>query len=114
MNQPIRDDDMVSVPRGLLAAARYAIRNKMASPNVYAKLGDYALRNGAPAMDVQDVLDEELATVTADRDIKAANLQLLVDKVLADPDCLWAEHEMAAEANAMWDEIVELARGLKQ
>ena len=112
MNQPIRDDDMVSVPRGLLAAARYAIRNKMASPNVYAKLGDYALRNGAPAMDVQDVLDEELAAVTADRDIKAANLQLLVDKMLAFGDLPVDARE--SEFLDLCDEAVELARGLKQ
>jgi hypothetical protein len=109
-------EDLVQVPRGLLGAARYAIKNKVDAPNVYAQLGEYAYQGSQrePAgLDAQHVLDEQLSTLQADRDIKAANLQLLVEKVL-----MWevqdSAFQVAPELQAEFNETMTLARGLKQ
>lgn len=39
---PVLDDDMVSVPRGLLGSAMHAIRRQVEAPNTLAKLREYA------------------------------------------------------------------------
>lgn len=55
---------------------------------------------------------EQLSVVTTDRDIKAANLQLLVDKVLA-YDGL-DDHASVEDAVLAYAGMIELARSLKQ
>jgi hypothetical protein len=59
------------------------------------------------------VLYEEARTIEIDRDIKATNLQLLVDAVL-----MWETQssvfKVAPEVQPQWDELLVLARGLKQ
>lgn len=44
--EPVRDDDMVAVPRGLLASAMFAIRRQVEAPNTLAKLREYAHGEG--------------------------------------------------------------------
>lgn len=55
---------------------------------------------------------DDVEPVIADRDVKAANLQLLVEKVLAFGDLPGDARE--SEFLDLCDEAVELARGLKQ
>lgn len=116
-------EDLVPVPRGLLGAARYAIKNKVDAPNVYAQLGDYAYQgreHEQAGLDAQNALDEQLSTLQADRDIKAANLKSLVDMVLDYAD--FAEQfadgppydDAGKKADEMWTGVIALARGLKQ
>lgn len=86
-----------------------------------------ALRHGEPWRDMvgdglvlamaQEI--EQLRLVQVDRGIKAANLQLLVEKVLdykeaRDSAVGGPDHIDAYEAERLFDEIVSLARGLKQ
>lgn len=72
-----------------------------------------ALREIGGLCEEHDSIVDQLAAVTADRDIKAANLQLLVDKVLA-----WevrdSSFQLAPEVEPQFNELIELARGLKQ
>lgn len=58
-------------------------------------------------------IQEHLAAVTTDRDIKAANLQLLVDKVLAF-DAVLEQSTDAIDILQRWQDVEELARSLKQ
>lgn len=103
-------EDGVFVPRGLLGAARYAILHKCAAPNTYAKLGEYVYPNGnASDADVLLVADKEARQIEVDRDIKAANLQLLVDKVLETIPCI----DDVADCVELRG-LDELARSLKQ
>lgn len=63
------------------------------------------------------VLHEDVEPIIADRDIKAANLQLLVDKVLDFDAREQGDIDAIAFMDSVekdWTEIVELARGLKQ
>lgn len=46
---PVLSDDLVSVPRGLLGAAIYAIRNQVAAPNTLAKLQEHAMSRAVVA-----------------------------------------------------------------
>ena len=62
--------------------------------------------------DVYVVPAEDLDLVTTDRDIKAANLQLLVEKVLA-YDAL-GDTASVGDLATGYEDIVELARSLKQ
>lgn len=62
---------------------------------------------------------EVLALVQVDRDIKAANLQLLVDKVLDYKEAVESaaggpDHIDTYEAERLLDDTVALARSLKQ
>lgn len=61
----------------------------------------------------RDTALDQLALVTTDRDIKAANLRLLVEKVL-----VWAVQDsvfqVAPEVQPQWDELMSFARSLKQ
>lgn len=107
-------EDGVFVPRGLLGSARYAILHKCDAPNTYAKLGEYVYPNGNMAdVDVLVDADESVRAMLADRDIKAANLQLLVERVL-----MWevqdSAFQVAPELQAESNETMALARGLKQ
>lgn len=64
--------------------------------------------------------EQALALVTTDRDIKAANLQLLVEKVLAyEESCTRCEDQGndgadVYEAGLLWSDLLNLARSLKQ
>ena len=103
-------EDLVLIPRGLLGSARYAIKNKVDAPNTYAQLGAYAYRGvEAGVLDVVNPVDEAAALIEVDRDIKAANLQLLVEKVLAAVPCI----DDVADCVEL-RELEELARSLKQ
>lgn len=85
----------------------------------------YAFVEGHPAemVELQDgeyVSYEEVEPIVADRDIKAANLRLLVEKVLAyDTEAdLLEDHEEGGgvdhvEIMTTYDRMVRLARGLK-
>ena len=59
------------------------------------------------------VLYEDVEPIVADRDIKAANLQLLVEKVL-----MWevqdSAFQVAPELTPHFNELFALARSLKQ
>ena len=100
-------EDSVIVPRGLLGSARYAILHKCDAPNTYTKLGEYIYPNGNTVdVDALITVDDATRTMCVDRDIKAANLQLLVEKVLAYCHTGSTQEDYAA--------MVELARGLKQ
>ena len=73
------------------------------------------------APDGEYVLYEDVEPIIADRDVKAANLQLLVEKVLAyDTEAdLLEDHEEGGgvdhvEIMTAYDRMVRLARGLKQ
>jgi hypothetical protein len=59
------------------------------------------------------VLYEDVEPIISDRDIKAANLKLLVEKVL-----MWevqdSAFQVAPELQAEFNETMALARGLKQ
>ena len=64
----------------------------------------------APDGSSEYVLYEDVEPIVADRDIKAANLQLLVEKVLV------VEREWCGET-ALWGDVkplFDLARSLKQ
>lgn len=63
---------------------------------------------------------EDVEPLVADRDIKAANLQLLVEKVLA-YDAFAAQFvdgppydNAGKDADNMWDQLLDLARSIKQ
>jgi hypothetical protein len=105
-------EDLVPVPRGLLGAARYAIKNKVDAPEVYAQLGDYAYQgreHEQAGLDAQHLIDEQLSTLQADRGIKAANLKTLVDMVLA----IEVNSQDNFDPYTVRDAIA-LAQGLKQ
>ena len=74
--------------------------------------GDYSDDEVQQAWEVWQGAREELATVTADRDVKAANLQLLVEKVL-EIDTTEVAGDTEGYENAIYDAI-QLARSLKQ
>jgi hypothetical protein len=66
-----------------------------------------------------DRLSEQLSTLQADRDIKAANLKLLVETALAYKDARDSavggpDHIDTYEADRLFDGLIALARGLKQ
>ena len=71
------------------------------------------LKTADPLCAEHDSIVDQLDTVTADRDIKAANLQLLVEKVLA-----WevqdSAFQVAPELAPHFNELFALARSLKQ
>ena len=78
----------------------------------------YAFVEGHPAemVELQDgecVLYEDVGPIVADRDIKAANLQLLVEKVLAWETCD-SVFQVAPEVAPQFNELFALARSLKQ
>lgn len=63
---------------------------------------------------------EDVEPIVADRDIKAANLQLLVEKVL-EYGAFASQFEdgppydnAGKDADSMWNKLVDLARSLKQ
>ena len=56
---------------------------------------------------------EDVEPIVADRDIKAANLQLLVEKVLAWETCD-SVFQVAPEVAPQFNELFALARSLKQ
>ena len=104
-------EDGVFVPRGLLGAARYAIMHKANAPNTYANLGKYVYPNGNSAdKDVLLAADEEARQIEIDRDTKAANLQLLVEKVLGVEAIVGDGDEYQCAISA----AIDFARGLKQ
>lgn len=82
-------------------------------------IDDDAVEHEHPAGDF--VKYEDVEPIVADRDIKAANLRLLVEKVLAyDTGAyLLEDHEEGGgvdhvEIMTAYDRMVRLARGLKQ
>ena len=114
-------EDGVIVPRSLLGSARYAILQKFDAPNTYAKLGEYVYPNGNTAdIDVLLAADEQLSTLQADRDIKAANLKMLVDMVLDHEAAVERAAESGGDGGDVFEteelrrELIALARGLKQ
>lgn len=114
-------EDLISIPRGLLGSARYALLHKCDAPNTYAKLGEYVYPNGNTAdVDVLLAADESVRALKVSHDIKAANLQLLVEDVLAyDDACSRCESSGndggdVHEAVETWKHLVDLARSLKQ
>lgn len=78
------------------------------------------LKTADPLCAEHDSIVDQLDIVTSDRDIKAANLQLLVEDVLAyDEACLRCERNGndggdVHEAVETWKHLVDLARSLKQ
>lgn len=78
------------------------------------------LKTADPLCAEHDSIVDQLDTVTADRDIKAANLQLLVEKVL-EYGAFASQFEdgppydnAGKDADSMWDTLTDLARSLKQ
>lgn len=63
--------------------------------------------------DVYVVPAEDHDVLQADRDIKAANLQILVEKVLTF-ETQDSAFQVAPEIREMWGGLFDLARGLKQ
>lgn len=77
------------------------------------------LSTADPLCAEHDSIVDELDLITTDRDIKAANLQLLVDKVLdykelVDSAVGGPGHIDAYETERLLDDTVALARSLKQ
>ena len=114
-------EDLISIPRGLLGSARYALRHKCDAPNTYAKLGEYVYPNGNTAdVDVLLAADRSVRALKLSHDIKAANLQLLVEKVL-EYGAFASQFEdgppydnAGKDADNMWDQLLDLARSIKQ
>ena len=78
------------------------------------------LKTADPLCAEHDSIVDQLEIVTSDRDIKAANLQLLVEKVLefgsfAAQFADGPPYDNAGkDADSMWDTLTDLARSLKQ
>ncbi len=107
-------EDLISIPRGLLGSARYALLHKCDAPNTYAKLGEYVYPNGNTAdVDVLLAADRSVRALKLSHDIKAANLQLLVEKVLMWETCD-SVFQVAPEVAPQFNELFALARSLKQ
>ena len=114
-------EDLISIPRGLLGSARYAILHKCDAPNTYAKLGEYVYPNGNTAdVDVLLAADESVRALKVSHDIKAANLQLLAKNLLT-YSAFVAQFEdgppydnAGKDADNMWDQLLDLARSIKQ
>jgi hypothetical protein len=77
------------------------------------------LADADPLCAEHDSIVDQLEQVTTDRDIKAANLKTLVDMVLdykeaRDGAFGGPDHIDTYKADRLFDEVIALARGLKQ